>query len=127
MIVKIKITDSENKEFTMLFGNSYKNFLAQVQEFFYNSQKWINHMPYPIYSILSIESSDAEWKGWGGLKWCLEDEFQKELNREGCQHGEPDNSKPRQYSEMIFSRNYSVDGNVMDWYNRQYQERQIVS
>lgn len=126
MIVKIKILDVDNKEFVMLFGTSYKNYLDQIRDFFYRSQEWINHMPHPAYSILNIETSKSRWMGWGGLKWCEEKDFQEHLNREGCQYNDPDNPRPRQYSKMKFEKNYYVANKIKDWHNRQYQERQIT-
>ena len=127
MIVKVKILDVNNEESIMLFGTSYKNYLDQIQDFFYRTQKWIDHLPHPAYSILSIDASKSKWKSWGGLKWCEEKNFQHELNREGCQQNDPDNTKPRQYSKMKFTKNYYVSTKIEDWYNRQYQERETVS
>lgn len=126
MIVKIELIDSDLEETTILFGTSYKNYLDQIKDFFYRTQKWIDHVPHPVYEIISIEASNSKWKSWGGLKWCVEENFQHELNREGCQQNDPDNPNPRQYSEMEFKKNYYVDARVMDWYNTQYQEREIV-
>lgn len=92
MIVKIKIKSSSDT-FTMLFGNSYKKWTEQFREYCYAFK--------PI-EVLEVETSKEDWKGWGGLKWCNEDEFQEELNREGVQQNEPDNPKPRNYSKMEF-------------------------
>jgi hypothetical protein len=46
--------------------------------------------------------SKSEWIGWGGVKWCLEKDFQKLLNREGWQSGEPDAVAPRVYASFKF-------------------------
>jgi len=93
MIVKIKLKSKDNDEFTMMFGNSYKSWESQFREYCQNFK--------PV-EILQLETSKEDWIGWGGLKWCSEDEFQDELNREGCQEGELDNSDPRIYAEMHF-------------------------
>ena len=127
MIVKIKIKDINNEESTMLFGTSYKNYLDQLKDFFYSSQIWINNLPHPVYSISSIERSNAEWKSWGGLKWCAEKHFQEQLNREGCQLNEPNNPHPRQYSKMKFETNYHAIGKIMGWYNLQYHKRELLA
>jgi len=95
MIVKIKLK-SKNEVFTMLFGNSYKNWEAQFREYCSTFK--------PI-EVISIETSKADWKGWGGLKWCNEAEIQNELNREGCQPDDPDNPKSRIYSDIVFNQN----------------------
>lgn len=122
----MKILDVDHNEFTLLFGSSYKTYLDQIKDFSYRTQVWIDRLPHPAYSILGIEVSKSKWKSWGGLKWCLEENFQEELNREGVQSNEPDNPNPRQYSEMQFSKEYYHSGKIMDWYNRQYQERETV-
>ena len=95
MIIKIRFrsSDKKNREFNMLFGNSYKNWKEQFCEY---RGLFKNEIP------IKVWRSKSKWKGWGGLKWCLESEFQEELNREDTQDGEPDNPKPRQYSKMKF-------------------------
>lgn len=85
------------KPFTTLFGNSYKSWKDQVEEclrIFVKKKE--------IRGIEKVEVSKALWKAWGGLKWCDSEDFQQELNREGCQEDEPDNPKPRDYSKMKF-------------------------
>ncbi len=126
MIIKMKIIDTKGEESIMLFGTSYKTYLDQIQDFYYRTQKWIDHCCYPTYEVISIEVSKSKWKSWGGLKWCEEKNFQHELNREGVQQNEPDNPKPRQYSEMKFVKEYYHSAKIEDWLNRQYQERGIV-
>jgi|LGVF01.2.fsa_nt_gb hypothetical protein len=91
MIVKIQFKE----DLIMLFGNSYKDFDEQLEEYVRLHKKTL---PYPEI----VYESQSKWKGWGGLKWCAEENFQQELNREGCQSSEPDNSNPRKYSEMKF-------------------------
>lgn len=103
MIVKIKFRDKNNEEFTMLFGNSYKKWYNQFQEYAYKF--W-------DLEVISIEVSKSKWKEWGGLKWCNENEFQEELNREGVQSNEPNNPFARQYSEMVFYASKSISTKV---------------
>lgn len=95
MIIKVRFKDAgnDNKEHTMLFGDSYKKWQTQFSEY---CRRFKNLTP-----VRAWKCKD-EWKGWGGLKWCSEDSFQQELNREGVQNNEPDNPNPRQYSEMKF-------------------------
>jgi len=95
-----------SKTFTMLFGDSYKSWETQFEEFSYwyytpRGEGWkVKNIEG---KIINAEKSNSKWIGWGGLKWCPEDEFQQELNREGVQDGEPDNPKPRQYRKMKFT------------------------
>jgi len=105
MIVKLTLTDKNNKEYKMLFGNSYKKWHDQMIEYlgryFCSNDKGWNYTEMTGH-IIAVEVSKSSWKGWGGLKWCSEENFQQELNREGCQQNDPDNKNPRQYSEMVF-------------------------
>ncbi len=93
MIIKVKFKQSDGGEYVMMFGDSYKRWQTQYEEF---------RRLYPKDEVIQRWISHSKWKGWGGLKWCSEENFQKELNREGCQDNEPDNPKPRQYSRMKF-------------------------
>ena len=93
MIVKVLLQNKDGEKFTMLFGNSYKTWQNQYCEYLRR---------YPDETPLQAWKSKAEWKGWGGLKWCLEENFQDELNREECQSNDPDNPNPRKYSDMKF-------------------------
>lgn len=98
MIVKVlfKIADQER---IMLFGNSYKTWREQYEEFFHRRHREFNGQCEP----LKVWKSPARWKEFGGLKWCEEKNFQHELNREDVQGSEPDNPNPRKYSDMIFT------------------------
>lgn len=91
-IVKVKFT-GESENYTMLFGDSYKSWQEQYGEYcrLYPELE-------PVYAWKSI----SRWIGWAGLKWCSEENFQQNLNREKCQDGDPDNPNPRKYSEMKF-------------------------
>lgn len=95
MIVRITLVEKE-KEFTMLFGDSYKKWHDQFQEYVYM---------YHVSEIKSLQTCSDKWKGWGGLKWCQDIDFQDELNTEGCQSNEPNNPNPRIYSKMVFEDN----------------------
>lgn len=97
MIIKIKF--KQNKDtFTMLFGNSYKQWQEQYRDFVRMFTDIDGEVPEPV----RYWQSKSDWKGFGGLKWCEAEHFQQELNREGVQHDEPDNPSPRQYSTMFF-------------------------
>ena len=96
----VKITFSDNR--VMLFGDSYKPWTMQVEEYL-----WISQVE-PI----KFESCRKKWIGWGGLKWCREESFQHQLNREGTQCGEPDNPKPRQFKDMKFVESKNVENKV---------------
>lgn len=109
MIIRITFKEKvglERGEFTMMFGDSYKKWQTQFCEFAFNyfkadpSRGWRAEDVIP--QLIKAEKCKDKWIGWGGLKWCISDIFQKELNREGCQSGDPDNPNPRQYSQMVF-------------------------
>jgi hypothetical protein len=91
-IVKVKFKVNGRK-ITMMFGDSYKSWREQLREF----MDYHKH-----YIVESAWQSTSKWIGWGGLKWCDESIFQLQLNREGCQVGEPMNPKPREYLKMEF-------------------------
>ncbi len=119
MIIKITFLDINRKPFTMLFGDSYKLWHMQYEEFMNEQIKWYDCSTLihrKIYGIVSVEKSSDEWIGWGGLKWCGEECFQEQLNREGCQEGEPDNPKPRLYNRMQFESNKKIEKIVRDYY-----------
>lgn len=98
MIVKVLFIHKENQaETIMLFGNSYKKWETQFEEYLR-----IIRNELPNLTIARVWKSNAKWIGWGGLKWCSEDIFQEELNREGCQDKDPDNPNPRKYADMEF-------------------------
>lgn len=106
MIYKIEFKNKDDEgTFTMLFGNSYKKWYTQLNEFIYrfytpDGEGW--RWEYIEDKIVKVQRSRSNWIGWGGLKWCREDVFQQELNREGCQDNEPDNPTPRKFSDMVF-------------------------
>lgn len=85
------------KDKVMLFGDSYKPWHMQVDEYI-----WMCRNQGTTLELLNVECSHSKWVTWGGLKWCPEDRFQHQLNREGCQDNEPDNPKPRIYEKMNF-------------------------
>jgi hypothetical protein len=126
MIVKVIIEEEDKKQFTMLFGSSYKSWLDQICDYSYRTQKWIGNKRHPTYKVVSVETSKSKWKSWGGLKWCEEKNFQQELNREGCQKGVKGNPNPRQYSEMSFKKNYYVSKKIKDFYAKMYADRELV-
>ena len=101
MIVKIKI----NEDLTMMFGDSYKPWHMQFEEWL-----WL-HKDKEIEPV-NIETTAEKWIGWGGLKWCPESKIQEQFNREGCQENEPDNPNPRQYAHMRFKNNPVVTARV---------------
>jgi hypothetical protein len=80
----------------MMFGDSYKPWHMQMDEYM---RRCAEGLPRPE----RVEVSKSKWIGWGGLKWCSSDNFQHELNREGCQESDPDNSRPRKYADMEFA------------------------
>ena len=102
MIVKIKFKLGKGT-FTMLFGDSYKSWKEQLREYC-TALKLHDEI-----KVLGVETSKEEWISWGGLKWCNEQEFQDELDREGCQEGEPNNPEPRKYADMRFGSNKVVE------------------
>lgn len=102
-IVRVKFSDVR----TMMFGNSYKPWTMQLEEYLFMLKR-----KGELDDYIDVTVSDSQWVGWGGLKWCPEKDFQHQLNREGCQSDEPDNHNPRQYKEMEFYRDNSVTRKV---------------
>lgn len=103
------------KDKVMLFGNSYKPWKMQYDEYVWMCKR--NGTPI---ELVSVETSHSKWIGWGGLKWCPEEKYQQELNREGCQDNEPDNPRPRQYNKMNFKydeRAYVIAKEIIDTAN----------
>jgi len=94
MIVRVTFSDN----LIMLFGDSYKPWTMQFDEYYWNYKRELT-------DIIKVETTSSKWIGWGGLKWCSHDNFQEQLNREGCQSEDNDNLNPRQYNEMIFKEN----------------------
>ena len=95
--VKVLYQKPDGSHQVMMFGDSYKEWEEQKAEFerYREHSRWVE---------LERWISKSPWKGWGGLMWCREEDFQEELNREGCQYGEPDNPRPRRYSDFVFRR-----------------------
>jgi hypothetical protein len=58
---------------TMMFGDSYKRWWTQLAEYCRDFK-----LPQP-----SIQVSAEKWISYGGLKWCSEHDFQRELDAEG--------------------------------------------
>lgn len=98
MIVRVKFVDGV----VMMFGTSYKKWTMQFDEYCWDYKEQLNE-------IEKVEVSNSKWIGWGGLKWCPEERFQHQLNREGCQSSDPDNANPRQYNEMSFYHNTNFE------------------
>jgi len=97
MIVKIEFISNIEEPWCMMFGNSYKSWKDQAREYL-DRLSILDPTARPV----RASYSKSNWVGWGGLKWCDEDEFQGCLNREGCQSSDPDNPNPRQYLDMKF-------------------------
>lgn len=96
----VRVTFSDH---VMMFGNSYKPWEMQYDEYVWMCKR--NGTPV---QLVNVETSHSKWVSWGGLKWCPEERFQQQLNREGCQDNEPDNPKPRIYNNMNFSHDVSA-------------------
>ena len=102
MIVKVTFLDLNNERFTILFGNSYKNWFTQFEEYLFRKVKWWDDkiiMNCEFYRIYDVSKSMEKWVGYGGLKWCLESAFQDELDHEakGLNY-----RHARQYKDMCF-------------------------
>lgn len=110
MTIRITFTNRDGTRDKILFGNSYKHWRVQAEEYIYRTygsreHGWRFSDIEDVVKTMRIEQSDSPWVSWGGLKWCEESIFQeKELNREGVQLEEPDNSNPRQYEKFVFWR-----------------------
>lgn len=119
MIIRITWLNSEKKSIIMLYGNSYKTWSQQVQEYIWENIKWWDStslIKRNLFGILKVEVSDSKWISWGGLKWCPHKNFQKELNREGCQLSDPDANSPRHYRDFLFRPDKKVHEMVTKMY-----------
>ncbi|MES5957434.1 spore protein H [Bacillus fungorum] len=103
-IVRVQFAESH----VMMFGNSYKTWEEQLDEYL-----WLLKRDGELNSVKGVTVSDNKWVSWGGLKWCPENKFQHQLNREGCQSDEPDNPNPRQYKDMKFYPDVAVANKVI--------------
>lgn len=115
MIVKIIFLDLDNKEFTMLFGNSYKNWITQFEEYLYQRISWYNAkkiMSCDIYKIINVQKATDRWIGYGGLKWCSDTTFQESLDYEanGLKW-----KKTRQYKDMTFNYDANKFYKTRNW------------
>lgn len=102
-IIRVQFSDG----WTMMFGNSYKPWTMQLEEYLFMLKR-----KGELNDYLEVTVSDSPWIGWGGLKWCSEGDFQNQLNREDRQSNEPDNPNPRQYNEMRFYKDSAVTRKV---------------
>ncbi|MFA4871279.1 MAG: hypothetical protein WC623_23975 [Pedobacter sp.] len=126
MIVRITFLDEQKQPYVMLFGDSYKTWDDQCQEYFYDKIKWYDKTTLTkreLFGIQKVEVSRSKWV-MAGLKCCGEETFQEELNREWCQDNEPDNLKPRQYAKMNFEYNRKVEETICDMYHRRLRHLQ---
>lgn len=96
-MAKGKIVRVAFEDRVMLFGNSYKPWNMQFDEYISTCKRDGIELV-----LMSVYVSDSQWISWGGLKWCPEQHFQQQLNREGCQESDPDNLHPRKYDDMKF-------------------------
>ncbi len=104
MTIRLTISRGDDQKI-VLFGNSYKYWWQQAEEFIYRTygSKTEGWRYQDIADLdIEVEKSQSKWIGWGGLKWCDESLMQEELNREGCQPKEPDNPRPRKYVNFNF-------------------------
>lgn len=92
MIIKIQFS-GEKEEHTMLFGDSYKPWQRQYEEYMrLNADDFV-----PV----KAWSCPDKWVSYGGLKWCLESEFQDELDLESADKSAE--FKLRWYRDMKFT------------------------
>jgi hypothetical protein len=101
----VRVHFSNNK--IMMFGNSYKPWEMQFEEYLLMLKR--NNT---LEDVEDVTVSDSSWISWGGLKWCSEENFQHQLNREGCQSSEENNPNSRQYGQMRFLRDSSITEKV---------------
>lgn len=125
MIVKIKFLTKDLKTETWMFGNSYKTWFEQFNEFVWSNVSWWDTniiMKCEYIKVLDVEVSQSSWVSWGGLKWCREDYFQANLNREGRQEKEPDNPNPRLYVNMRFKKSSYMLAKCRKFFNNRLRK-----
>ena len=104
--VRLTVRQNDGSLKKVLCGTSYKPWYTQATEYIFRAFGDREHgWRYSDVAdrLVDVERSFSPWIGWGGLKWCDENIFQQELNREGCQQGEPDNPRPRRHADFKFS------------------------
>jgi hypothetical protein len=104
--VRLTVRQDDGSLKKVLTGTSYKRWYVQATEYIfrvYGTRESGWQYRDVVGRVVGVERSNSPWIGWGGLKWCDEDIFQQELNREGCQQGEPDNPNPRRYEDFTFN------------------------
>jgi hypothetical protein len=89
MTVRLTFDESDGKVFTMLFGDSYREWWDQAREFC-RRNKVLPSM---------IETCSSSWISFGGLKWCSSENFQAQLDHEG---------KGRKASDFKFTQSDSL-------------------
>tara|TARA_Y100000310_G_scaffold75263_1_gene71551 strand:+ start:14814 stop:15266 length:453 start_codon:yes stop_codon:yes gene_type:complete len=111
MIVRVTFEDLERKELKYLFGNGYKSWRRQYEEFVYDYITWWDKktiMTCNLFNILQVETSSSEWIKSGGLKWCSDKIAQDELNEEliiAKRQGEK-RKTARKYNQIKFTKNH---------------------
>lgn len=102
MIVKITVKDEE-KTWAMLFGDSYKRWSMQFEEWLYTRKFHKQQI-----SILETAVSKSKWIQ-NGLKWCASENFQEELDKE---------NERRNYSDFEFNFDRQVDRKSRELWNK---------
>ena len=91
MIAKIIFRDTEKGEdIVMLFGNNYKKWQIHYLEY---TRMFKQLLP------IKFETCEQKWTGFG-LKWCSEENIQKEMDEVADQHPE---ERGRIYSTFSFT------------------------
>jgi hypothetical protein len=109
MIVKIGINYTDGESHFMMFGDSYKNWDEQASEYLLMWRERIE-------SVGKVFVSKSKWVGYGGLKWCREDNFQEQLDTEPVE-------KKRQFSEMEFTRSSRLEDKVEEIFRKYKTKR----
>lgn len=112
MIVRVTFENLERQELKYLFGNGYKPWRRQYEEFVNAYITWWDSktiMTCELLNILQVETSPSKWIESGGLKWCNDENAQDELNEELiiAQNQGERRKTARKYNQIRFIRNYS--------------------
>ena len=115
MTVRVTIKENDGSHRVVMFGDSYKKWTTQFEEWIWNQfsnnveSAWKFCDSDVQGRVVDAAISKSAWISHGGLKWCNENIFQDELNREGASLSIP----PRQYKDFKFA---PYSGNKLNFY-----------
>lgn len=101
MIVRITLERTREKEqFTLYFGNSYKRWDHQFQEYCWRGASPNNDFYIKNLALVRAEYCNEQFPSYGGLKWGTEEGLIQRLKEEAENNG----TKPKDFTKFRFWR-----------------------